>query len=91
MGRRRRDLGHGPLIDGGQVSVPEFGHADAAGHWAVEGHGVDPDIVVENDPVSVIGGHDPQLERAVEEVTKALATTKHGLPPRPDAPVKTKP
>ncbi len=83
--------GHGPLIDGGQVSVPEFGHADAEGHWAVEGHGVDPDIVVENDPAAVIAGHDPQLERAVEEVTKALATTKHGLPPRPEAPVKTKP
>jgi hypothetical protein len=35
--------------------------------------------VVENDPASVIAGRDPQLERAVEEVTKALATTKHGL------------
>jgi tricorn protease len=81
---------HGALIDGGSVSVPEFGHADAQGHWAVEGHGVDPDIVVENDPASVIAGHDPQLERAVEEVTKAMGAAKHGLPPRPAAPVKTK-
>jgi tricorn protease len=80
---------HGPLIDGGSVNVPEFGHADADGHWAVEGHGVDPDIVVENDPASVIAGRDPQLERAIEEVTKALATTRHELPPRPEAPVKT--
>jgi tricorn protease len=81
---------HGPLIDGGSVNVPEFGHADAEGHWAVEGHGVDPDIVVENDPASVIAGRDPQLERAIEEVTKALSSSHYGLPARPAAPVKTK-
>ena len=85
---------HGPLIDGGQVSVPEFGHADAKGQWAVEGHGVDPDIVVENDPASAIAGRDPQLERAVDEVMKKLPATApatpSGLPPRPPAPVKTK-
>jgi tricorn protease len=80
---------HGPLIDGGQVSVPEFGHADASGQWAVEGHGVDPDIVVENDAKSVIEGKDPQLERAVEEVMKQLSKP-HLLPSRPAAPVKTK-
>ncbi len=80
---------HGTLVDGGSVSVPEFGHADAQGHWAVEGHGVDPDIVVENDPKSVIEGHDLQLERAVDEVMKKLGTGAHGLPPRPAAPVKT--
>ena len=81
---------HGPLIDGGSVNVPEFGHADAGGQWAVEGHGVDPDIVVENDPRSTLAGRDPQLERAVQEVQKALLARKPALPPRPPAPVKTK-
>ena len=81
---------HGPLIDGGTVNVPEFGHADAAGQWAVEGHGVDPDIVVENDPKSEIEGRDPQLERGIQEVLDALKTRKAALPPRPPAPVKTK-
>ncbi len=81
---------HGPLIDGGQVNVPEFGHADASGQWAVEGHGVDPDIVVENDPKSELEGRDPQLERAVQEVLAAMQTRKAALPPRPPAPVKTK-
>lgn len=80
----------GPLIDGGTVNVPEFGHANARGEWAVEGHGVDPDIVVENDPASVLAGRDPQLERAVEEVRKALAQNPGGLPRRPADPVKTK-
>jgi tricorn protease len=80
---------HGPLIDGGGCNVPEFGHADASGQWAVEGHGVDPDIVVENDPKSEIDGRDPQLERAIAEVMKQL-DKPHLLPSRPTAPVKTK-
>jgi tricorn protease len=80
---------HGPLIDGGSCNVPEFGHGDAAGQWAVEGRGVEPDIEVENDPKSVIEGRDPQLERAVAEVLGAMQTVPHELPPRPDDPVKT--
>ncbi|HYC78991.1 MAG TPA: S41 family peptidase, partial [Planctomycetota bacterium] len=79
----------GPLLDGGQVYVPEFGHADSEGRWAVEGHGVDPDIVVENDPASILAGRDPQLERAVAEILKAMETRKAALPPRPADPVKT--
>jgi tricorn protease len=80
---------HGPLIDGGSCNVPEFGHADANGAWAVEGWGVDPDIVVENDPKSVLAGRDPQLERAVAEVLAAISAKPMKLPPKPAAPVKT--
>ncbi len=81
--------GHGPLIDGGVVFVPEGGSADVAGDWVIEGHGVDPDIVVENDPASVIAGKDPQLERAVAEVLKAMQEHPRALPARPPDPVKT--
>jgi len=81
---------HGPLLDGGGVNVPEFGYADAQGHWAVEGHGVDPDIEVDNDPRSLIEGRDPQLERGVEELLRQLADRPTGLPPRPAPPVKTR-
>jgi tricorn protease len=81
---------HGPLLDGGTVNVPEFGNNDRSGAWAVEGHGVDPDIVVENDPASVIAGRDPQLERAIAEVLKAAEQRKAALPVRPTPPVKTK-
>ena len=56
----------------------------------IEGHGVDPDIVVENDPKSVIAGHDPQLERAVAELLKAMDAEPMKLPTRPADPVKTK-
>jgi tricorn protease len=80
---------HGPLLDGGAIFVPEFGNADESGRWNIEGHGVDPDIVVEQDPVQVMQGGDPQLERGVEEILKQLPKTPGGLPPRPEAPIKT--
>jgi tricorn protease len=80
---------HGPLLDGGKVFVPEFGTADENGNWIIEGHGVDPDIVVEQDPLAVLQGHDPQLERGIQELMKALPATPGGLPRRPAAPIKS--
>ncbi|MGN6553037.1 MAG: PDZ domain-containing protein [Verrucomicrobiota bacterium] len=59
------------LIDGGSVTVPTFGiYAD--GNWIIEGHGVEPDITVVDDPSLMAHGHDPQLERAIEEVLNSL-------------------
>ncbi len=81
--------GRGPLLDGGEVFVPEFALANTEGKYVVEGHGVDPDIVVENDPSSVIAGRDPQLERAIAEIQKALEANPKNLPSRPPDPVKT--
>lgn len=81
---------HGQLIDGGDVNVPEFAYATAEGQWAVEGHGVDPDIVVANDPKSVIEGHDPQLERGVAELLRALERSNPKLPEHAPYPVKLK-
>ena len=80
--------GRGPLIDGGTISVPEFGFANTKGEWIIEGYGVDPDIEVENDPKSVIEGKDPQLERAVAELMKKIQAQPVKLPPRPAAPIK---
>jgi tricorn protease len=79
---------HGPLIDGGTVNVPEFGFASTDGRWIIEGHGVDPDIEVENDPRSVIAGRDPQLERGVQEVLKLMQQHPRQLPKRPAPPDK---
>jgi len=81
--------GHGPLLDGGTVFVPESATASNDGRWVIEGHGVDPDIDVTNDPRDVINGKDAQLDRAIAEVTQALATHPHTLPTRPADPVKT--
>ena len=56
-----------PLVDGGTVTMPDFGMYDPKqGKWLVENHGVDPDIEVENAPNLMVDGHDPQLERAIQ-------------------------
>jgi tricorn protease len=68
-----------PLIDGGHVTVPTFSIYDTAGKWVIEGHGVDPDIAVLDDPAEMAKVRDPQLERAIEEVQKTLKAN----PPRP--------
>jgi tricorn protease len=81
--------GRGPLLDGGNAFVPQSGLASPDGKWVIEGHGVDPDIVVENDPASFAAGHDLQLERGIEEVQKLMKTKIAKLPSRPADPVKT--
>jgi tricorn protease len=78
----------GVLIDGGNVSVPESGLANKQGEWIIEGYGVDPDIDVDNDPKSVIEGHDPQLERAITEIMAKLKQPTR-LPGKPAGPIKT--
>ena len=81
---------HGPLMDGGDVRVPEFATNDVDGSWIIEGHGVDPDIVVENDPESVLAGRDPQLERGIEEVMRRIREDPKQLPTRPEDPIRTR-
>ncbi|MFN2315449.1 MAG: S41 family peptidase, partial [Gemmatimonadales bacterium] len=78
----------GNLVDGGVVNVPEFGFNSVTGEWIIEGYGVDPDIEVEQDPVAVIRGGDPQLERGVQEVLRLMAANPKTLPGRPAPPVR---
>ncbi len=78
----------GNLIDGGSVNVPEFGFNSVTGEWIIEGYGVDPDIEVAQDPIAVIEGRDPQLERAVQEVLRLMAENPKSLPQRPAPPVR---
>jgi tricorn protease len=53
------------------------------GTWFKEGHGVDPDIEVIDDPSQLARGVDPQLERAVKEVLTALEINPPAKPSRP--------
>ncbi len=61
-----------PFIDGGLMTAPRGGFYDLQGEWAVENEGVEPDVRVEQTPRRVIDGHDPQLERAVDEALRML-------------------
>lgn len=81
-----------PYMDGTDIRVPFFTSFDAkTGDWIIENHGVDPDIVVDNDPINEWNGEDQQLDRAIEEVMKELQHRK-SLPnvpaPRDWAPKK---
>lgn len=75
-----------PLMDGGSVTAPRVAIFGLHGEWEVENHGIAPDIEVENDPASVAAGHDPQLERAVQETLEALKAHPVVIPEHPPYP-----
>jgi tricorn protease len=76
-----------PLVDGGQFFKPEFALYSKDGKdWIIEGHGVDPDIVVDNDPAKEFKGEDQQLDRAIQEIEEELKTKRYELPPVPPYP-----
>lgn len=78
----------GPAIDGGEIFVPQYATADTKGNYVVEGIGVEPDIVVEQEVAAQLAGRDPQLDRGIEELKKAIAAKPVGLPPVQAPPVK---
>ena len=71
------------LIDGGMVTVPTFRLYQPDGTWFREGHGVDPDITVPEDPAQLAKGVDTQLERAIQEVMKKLKELPSPYPKQP--------
>ncbi|MCR5245009.1 MAG: PDZ domain-containing protein [Bacteroidales bacterium] len=69
----------GPLqyMDGTDVRVPFFTNYDAeTGKWIVENHGVDPDILLENDPIKEWNGTDEQLLKAIEVALEQIKDRK---------------
>lgn len=80
-----------PFIDGGDLRKPEFAHYDAEGKkFIIEGHGVEPDIEVRNDPAKEYEGTDQQLNKAIEVILKELEKWPEDWPPIPPFPDKSK-
>jgi len=76
-----------PLVDGGNFFKPEFALYSKDGkEWIIEGHGVDPDIVVDNDPAKEFHGEDQQLDRGIQQIEEELKTKRYELPPAPPYP-----
>jgi tricorn protease len=75
-----------PLLDGGQVTAPDFAFFTPEGTWDVENRGVAPDVEVEHDPYEVRKGHDPQLEKAVEIVLEKMKEHPRQQPKPPEYP-----
>jgi tricorn protease len=84
--------GNPGLIDGGNVTAPTFGYYKLDGNWGIEGHGVDPDIEVVDDPAKMVGyyhgpaGADPQLDAAIELMLRAIEDQPFTPPSRPGGP-----
>jgi tricorn protease len=80
-----------PLLDGGYLNRPEFSRFDLeAREWIMEGVGVEPDIVVDNDPAREFDGIDDQLNRAIDEVKAALVRDPVRIPQPPPYPDKSR-
>lgn len=76
-------LGVPSTIDGGGITAPTLAFYNLKGEWDVENIGVAPDIEVEYTPAEVNKGHDPQLERAVQEALRLLEQNPVRRVPRP--------
>ncbi len=60
------------LVDRGIATAAEFGVFGPEGEWLIEGHGVEPDIVVDNLPYATAQGQDAQLEAAIEFLQRKI-------------------
>lgn len=80
-----------PFVDGGYLRKPEFAPYDAQGErWIIEGYGVDPDIVVVNDPHDEFKGKDAQLDKGIEVVLGRMQGQPTGVPAPPPFPNKSR-
>jgi tricorn protease len=79
-----------PLMDGGFITAPRGGFYDLSGKWDVENVGVAPDIEVEETPLNTRDGHDPQLEKAVEEALRQLDANPPHPVPEPAPPIRVR-
>lgn len=79
--------GYPTLMDGGAVMAPRIAIGGLHGQWEVEGHGVAPDLEVQEDPAQYRRGDDNQLEAAVNLGLKMLREhpiPQYPIPPYPD-------
>jgi tricorn protease len=75
------------LIDGARITVPFITFYETDGTLTMEGHGVDPDIEVIDDPALMVNGGDPQLDAAIKHMLEEIEKNPYvpaKRPPYPD-------
>jgi tricorn protease len=77
------------LVDNGIATASEMGVYTEDGQWIIEGHGVDPDMTVDNLPYSTYQGKDAQLEAAIQFLQKKIKEEPVVIPPFPALPDKS--
>ncbi len=77
------------LVDRGNATAAMWGVYDEKGEWLIEGHGVEPDIVVDNLPHSTYKGEDAQLDAAIKYLQDLIEKDPRSVPPIPPYPDKS--
>jgi tricorn protease len=81
------------LVDNGIATAAEYGVYGPESKWLIEGHGVDPDYVIDNLPAETFKGKDAQLEYAIQylkDKIKKEPVTVPAVPAYPDKSFKYK-
>jgi tricorn protease len=79
------------LEDKGIATAAEYGVYGPEGAWLIEGHGVDPDVVVDNLPHATFAGDDAQLDAAIRYLQEKIKTEPVPVPKPPAYPNKALP
>jgi tricorn protease len=79
------------LVDKGIATAAEFGVYGPEGIWLIEGHGVDPDVVVDNLPHATFKGEDAQLDAAIRYLQEKIKAEPVPVPQAPAYPNKALP
>ncbi len=74
--------------DGGVATAAEIGVYGPEGKWLIEGHGVDPDIVIDNLPHATFAGSDAQLQAAMDLLKQEIQKDPRPVPNAPPYPNK---
>jgi tricorn protease len=77
------------LVDRGIATAAEMGVYGPERQWLIEGHGVDPDIVVDNEPHATFLGGDAQLDAAIAYLQGEIKAHPVPVPPPPPYPNKS--
>ncbi len=75
--------------DGGVATAAETGVYGPEGKWLIEGHGVEPQVVVDNLPHATFEGNDAQLQAGIELLEKEIKEDPRPVPPHPPYPDKS--
>ncbi len=75
--------------DNGIATAAETGVYGPEGKWLIEGHGVDPDIVVDDPPHATFEGKDAQLDAALKLLEDEIRKDPRPVPKAPPYPDKS--
>ena len=77
------------LADRGIATAAETGVYGPEGKWLIEGHGVDPDVIVDNLPFATFNGSDAQVDAALKYLQEEIQKDPRPVPKAPAYPDKS--